>query len=364
MLRRAPRDRQIRAELQLTAECCRWSFAGGDGSEVRRLCSEVDWPLLLRTARFHRVEGHVWNCLHSIAADIPCEIRDALLRDTNTIVATNLHILLEARDVCLAFTKQQVPVLTLKGLTVGALAYPNPMLKMGWDIDILIAGRDLDKAAAELSKRGYCPTIPATPADLKRWHLTRKESVWRRSSDNLHIEIHTRLADNPMLIPGVGLNSPQQQVEILAGISLPTLAGDELIAYLCVHGASSLWFRLKWITDLAAILHRLGPDRLEHVYERSLELGAGRASALAFLHADDLFGTLSATRLRARLEKDGVSRWLARSAFRQVAHSAEQLEPTERLFGTVRIHLTQFFLLRSVRFKIDELLRQARDSLT
>ena len=35
---------------------------------------------------------------------------------------------------------------------------------------------------------------------------------------------------------------------------MPTLADEPLYAYLCVHGASSAWFRLKWIADLNALL--------------------------------------------------------------------------------------------------------------
>ena len=59
-----------------------------------------------------------------------------------------------------------------------------------------------------------------------------------------------------------------------------------------MHGASSLWFRLKWITDLAAILQPLSGSEIEHRYARSQELGAGRASGHALLLADTLYGTL------------------------------------------------------------------------
>src|SRR5205085_5632515 len=107
-----------------------------------------------------------------------------------------------------------------------------------------------------LMLRGYQRVIPAASTALSTWHVDRKESLWSRSNERLHVELHTRLTEIPRLIPSIGINSPTRQVEIMPGTSLPTLTEDELFAYLCVHGASSLWFRLKWITDLAALLCR------------------------------------------------------------------------------------------------------------
>ena len=56
-----------------------------------------------------------------------------------------------------------------------------------------------------------------------------------------------------MLLRQVGLGSPTQEVAVLDG-SLRTLGDKELFAYLCVHGASHCWFRLKWLADLNAWL--------------------------------------------------------------------------------------------------------------
>jgi len=79
---------------------------------------------------------------------------------------------------------------------------------------------------------------------------------------------------------------------VAPGIRLPTLARDEQFAYLCVHGASSAWFRLKWISDLAGVLHGQSGEMIERLFERSQALGAERAAGQALLLADRLFGSL------------------------------------------------------------------------
>jgi hypothetical protein len=347
------------AEFQLTVECCRMAFAGGDAPRIQQMCAAVDWDRFVRIARFHRVQGLVWHSLQSTEAEIPRQAALALSTDTKLIVATNLRTSVEARHLRTDFDQAGLDLLFVKGLTIGALAYPKPLLKMGWDIDLLIAPEQLAQAAELLGSRGYRLVTPQRPADLMSWHRRRKESVWTRDP-GLHIELHTRLADNRLLIPSIDVHSPRQLVAV-AGVSLPTLAGDQLFAYLCVHGASSAWFRLKWIADFAGLLKPLAPAEIERLYALSQRLGAGRAADQALLLAETLFGSLAGTDLKARLERDRTSRWLAAEAYRQLAGNAEGHEPTEVRLGTARIHLTQLPLLPGFRFSLGELARQVGD---
>lgn len=343
-------------EFWLTVACCRWAF---DHSAEPEISDDVDWDRFMRLARFHRVQGLVSDCLRSTDTPVPSAVADALGADTESIVAANLHIAAECRELRSEFETAGISLLFVKGLTVGALAYPKPLLKMGWDIDLLIGPDRLADAVELLRRRGYRQVVPTEGTDAQSWHRRRKESEWSLGP-GLHVELHTRLADNVRLIPRLNVNSPRQLVQIMPGTSLPTLAGDELFAYLCVHGASSAWFRLKWITDLAAILHRVEAQGIERLYERSQKLGAGRAAAQALLLADNLYGSLRGTDLRSKLERDWTGRRLAAAAYRQVA--LNDTEPTAALLGTARIHWTQLLLKPGLGFKVSELARQIRDA--
>jgi hypothetical protein len=350
------------AEFDLLASCCRLAFDRGYEAPSYDY-DRIDWQRFLRVARFHRVQGLVWNSLWSAKAPIPEQVAQALLADTERIAATNLKAAVEMLELHSAFERAGVASLFVKGLTLGALAYPKPILKMGWDIDVLIGDGGLEKAAAELTHRGFQRMIPASSASLRTWHARRKESLWSRPNERLHVELHTRLTENRRLIPTIGINSPTRQVEIVSGTSLPTLTHDELFAYLCVHGASSLWFRLKWITDFAALTHRSKAE-IESLYDRSQELGAGRAAAQALLLADTLYGTLAElSSLRERLERKAASRLLVGAAMKQLAGKVEPVEPTARRFGTAAIHYSQFLLLPGPVFKVSELVRQLRTGL-
>jgi hypothetical protein len=346
-------------EFQFLVECCRGAFDVGERPTVPSL----DWPLFLRVARFHRVQGLAWTALGTLGDLVPPEVRDELASDATAIVASNLRLAAECQRLQAAFADSGIAVLFFKGLTLGAIAYGTIATKAGVDIDLLSNPNDLEAAAQLLRGNGYRIAAPASANSqrLAIWHRLRKESTWVHAETGFQVDLHTRLADNPRLIPGIALNSPRQTVAISSGISLTTLADDELFAYLAVHGASSAWFRLKWITDFAAFISGKDPSELTRLYGRSQELRAGRAPAQALLLADVLYGSLGeAPALKQKLESDRGARWLASIALQQVGGRMEPVEPTAHPLGTAAIHYSQFLLLPGTRFKLSEFMRQGR----
>jgi hypothetical protein len=349
------------AELSLAIAICRATFAEKAAADLELLSRTVRWDRFLRVAERHRIQALCRVGAEPINHVMPPAFAQQLRLQASAIVESNLRIAAESARLLGLFQSADLPLLFLKGLTLGALAYRDPFLKMGWDIDLLVGESQLAEAAQLLRSAGYTPIVPAGDGvPLERWHKARKESVWHRPQGGFHIDLHTRLADHPAMLPNVGMKSPSQLVPIANGIGLPTLAKDELFAYLCVHGASSAWFRLKWITDLAALLHGESADEIERLYDRSQQLGSGRAAAQALLLAERTYAIDIGDRLRPRLYADPINRWLVSVAEGQV----ETLrEPAERFLGTASIHLSQPFLMPGWRFKTSDAARQLTDMI-
>ena len=343
-------------EFRLGVECCRWTFAGGDGRAVAELAVRADWDRFLGLARRHRVQAIIWHCLASLGTDVPAKVSRNLSEDSAGIVERNLVAASASRHLLDGFREAGIDPIFIKGLTLAALAYPNPFLKMSWDVDILVAPEAVADAAIALKGFGYRLLVPSKAPE--KWHRTRKESLWR-GPDGSHLELHSRLADNIELLPTLDTASPRQDVEISPGLVLPTLRDRELFAYLCVHGASSAWFRLKWVTDLAALLHGRSADQVGELYHGSQDLGAGRAAAQALLLANHIYGTPLDTGLQNELERDRASRWLVRAACAELGRPGE---PTSTPLGTLTIHWTQLLLRPGLAFKWGELRRQVADA--
>jgi hypothetical protein len=348
-------------EFQLAVECCANSFRVPPAIPLIDL-EHVDWSRFCRLVRFHRIEGLAWNYLAKFG-QLPAPTAERLKNDATVIRARNLWAAAESSLLRQCFEQANIPLVFLKGLTLSALAYGNPLIKSAIDVDVLIDPRDLTRAAEILRACGYQNILPLSDKRLVSWHRSHKESVWLKERSSLQLDLHTRTAENPRIIPTMTVGSAKQFVKVSEGISLPTLATDELFAYLAVHGASSAWFRLKWISDFAALLHRNTPPDIELLYYRSQVLGAARAAGQALLLSDALFGSLDlCPRLRDELNRDRPTRLLFLAALKQLTSNA--IEPTERLFGTIAIHWTQFLLVPGLAYKWLELIGQSARVVT
>lgn len=348
-------------EFELVAACCRWPPSAARDETVVAASTGADWTLVARIAERHRVEGLVWSALRLSGTPVPEPAGTRLRSAAAAIARQNLELAAESLRLSALLAEARVHHLFVKGISLGALVYGTVGPKMGWDIDLLVPLESVEAAASVLEAAGYGLAIPSGPRArerLGRWHQHWKESVWKTAGGRLHVELHTRLSDNPMLLRGVGPESPLQPVEVAGNRFLPTLATDELFAYLCVHGASSAWFRLKWIADVGALIGGCPPVEIERLYRRSQELGAGRSAAQALLLCRRLFDVALPPALAAELGADRINRWLVAIALRKLAGRAVATELHDTRLGTATIHLMQLGLLPGLRFKFAELARQ------
>ncbi len=349
----------LTAEFALAAACCRWPPSPQRQVLITHAAAAVDWSLFCAIVRRHRIEGLVWEALRNSGVQLPDAEAKLLRAEARRIARMNLLIAAECRRLAAEFKVDGVPLLFVKGLTVAKLAYGGISLKKGWDIDLLVAPETLSEAAQLLLRLGYQSKVPAEASmeGLHAWHRRSKESVWRHLTKGHIVELHTSLVNSSYLLPNVGMQSGTVDVEVVEGVVLPTLPADQLFAYLCVHGASSAWFRLKWLADLAALT---GGDATEtdRLYQRAYELGAGRAAAQALLLAADLLGVPLSAQLGSALSASRANRILAAAAKRLMVGREPERELHNIRFGTSTIHWTQFLLLPGRGYLMAEFRRQ------
>lgn len=351
----------LEPEFALAVACCLWPPSPGKDEAVREAAGTVDWGLFVKVARRQRVEGLIWHALRQAGVRVPPAAAAPLQAAAQKIARQNLTNLAESVRLRRVLTGAGAEPLFVKGLTLAGLAYGDIALKSGWDIDILV-GHDVVEACADaLEREGYRLVLP--PAEVGRsrlawWHERWKESVWSNEARGTHVELHTRLVDSGAVLKGVGASSPRQEVEVSKGLLLPTLRREELFAYLCVHGAGSGWFRLKWAADVGALLSGTAEEETERLYRGSQELGAGRAAAQGLLLCSFLFGTKLQPSLLAELRSRPMNERLFRLALRNMAGRSASTELSDLRFGTVGIHLNQLAMVPGLRFKLAEAWRQ------
>jgi len=321
----------------------------------------IDWDFLLRVAARQRVEGLVHDGLARAGVEAPPPVAARLAASAGAIARENLAFAAESHRLRRAFDAGSVDVLFVKGTTLNMLAYGTLAMKKAVDIDLAVDAADYRRAIATMEAAGYeClePAPGASAGEILAWAERNKHSAWRRRG--ILVELHSSLVDSPGLLAGVSLRSPRQEVALPGGISLPTLAPEALFAYLCVHGATHAWSRLKWIADVNALLAQAGEAAIERLHRRAVALGAGRASGQALLLCNALFARALPAGLEAELRADRGTAYIARVARDSLVRGGADAELDGQILGTAAIHLSHLRLMPGWRFKAAEIGRKLR----
>lgn len=348
-------------EFLLAAACCRWPPSEARDEAVREAAREVDWGRFARILARQRVEGLAQRAVRAADVAPPQQAAEELKLAAAGIAQENLRFAAESIRLRSMLDAAGIDFLFVKGVVLAMLAYGELGVKKAWDIDLAVDPEKIGEACALLVEAGYHRVIPGPEVDeqgMSVWLKLSKETLWRNDARGTMVELHGGLVDNPRMLPAISVHSPLQEVAVAAGQSLPTLAKDELFAYLCVHGATHAWSRLKWIADVNALLSSEGDAEIERLYRRSLDLGAGRCSAQALLLCSTLFELSLPPSLEAELRGDAVTRWLERTALRAMAGRYVATELDDTLLGTVPIHVSHFVLGRGLGYKASEAWRK------
>lgn len=337
------------AELNLLVRLCTSAIRG---EQQRGPATSCDWPRLVQLARRHRIQGLAWLGLSGGVTDSQLPGAMELLEEARSIAHQNLLAIAAATRLRDEFNKEGLAFVFLKGLALAALAYPQAMLKMSTDIDILIDEQQIETAEQCLQRLGYKPVGRRRSGTRRAW--LSKEWTWV-GADDVVLDVHTRLTDSPALLPMIIARSRTREVEVSTGIALPTLTQEELFAYLCVHGTWSAWFRLKWVADVAALLSQRSGDEIRELHRASQRLGAGRCPDVTLLVVEEVFGPCIPADLLSSAARDPFARLLAHLSIRELM---QVREPLDRPFGTVLIHVGQLFADRGFTFPLHELRRQ------
>ena len=346
--------------FRLAAACCR--AAGPERDEVVRkaAASGIDWPAFARTVARQRVEGLAWEALRQAGVAPDEAVAADLRRVAFDIAAAALRLAAESQNLQRRLEAAGLETMVLKGATLDGLAWGRLGLKRAWDIDLLVTPEAAPAAREVLEAAGYrlLDPVDATPEVFAAWVSLSKESVFRRPSDGQTVELHWRLTDTAGMLPALSAASPGQIVALANGLSLRTLAPDALFAYLCVHGATHAWSRLKWLADLGAMLARLDDAGRSHIFRRAAELGAGRCPAAALLLCDALLGVALPDADAAAIRGDRGAVRLARLAIEAMAGGgAAEIE--DRRFFNDRIVLSQLLFAHGWRLRLAEAARQS-----
>lgn len=342
--------------LRLLCDCAAWAWAPGRSTEIRARAERIgDWHAFVTFTVRHRLQGFANDALAAAGAALPPSAAAALGSAAKDVARANLLALQETKRLTQAFTAARIDVLDLKGLPLAILVYGECMRRHGKDIDLLVQPADFPRAAALIESLGYARKIPGADVSgpvFALWMRNRKDVSYRK--DGQEIELHWRLANNPLLLEWPWRPANWQTVDIGYGIRVRTAARGDLFAYLCAHGAMGAWYRLKWVADVAGLLARESADGIAQLYAHAERLGVERPAGQVLLLCEDLFDTALPANLAKRLHADPIVRFLARMAIGRL-NGAEIAAPNTAAFDTLWAAPARLLLRKGLRYKLKEI---------
>jgi hypothetical protein len=278
-------------ELELLVYSARAEPDSECAGRIRELLKgSLDWDAVLQLAARHRVTPLVYRQLSRIAPEVLQQRElSALVFRTRSIAGRNLQLTKELIRLLDVLGANHIPAIPIKGPLLAIGAFGSLAWREFEDLDILVRPRDIHRAMNIMISLGFEPERELTRAQEVEFLRSEHAFQYGRDGGQLVVELHWRLQDRY-------LSFPFDEHELwrtatagnLFGKPVRCLSAENLLLFLCMHGAKHYWERLEWIACLPAII------RAEHgidwtaVREQARRMRALRILQLGILLAHDL----------------------------------------------------------------------------
>lgn len=344
-------------EFDLVLACLRWPQEAVDGDRIRTLAQQpIRWSHLLEIVDHHKVAPLFFRNLESFAPGYMPDGQAATLRAGSV---ANAHICLERTAHLVALHRllreQQIDLRIFKGIPLAMTAFRDLTLRDCGDIDLLVAEKDIFKAAEILENQGYVrfePQARLTPRRLRSYLAHQKDFSYEHPAAGIVIDLHWRLFRNPFLPANARLEEVGEDWIHLGSERIPTLPALQLLLYLCVHGALDGWLRLKWLADIGALLHTVTPGQLNSAATAAAEQQALPQFSAAMLLCQDLLG-YDLQRLPDRCLDRNDRRVAHILRFGKQLLTSNQYRPIRERIASPQWFFNEFRLHSSPRYRLD-----------
>jgi hypothetical protein len=308
-----PSEANIRTEDVLLLACSRLVLDETAISQIQALLKRpLDWNYILWLAQIHGVSSLLFGNLSLMfAEDVPTSVLMSLKEVHRSGARHSLALTRELLELLDLFEAQNIPAVPLKGPVLAVVAYGDLSLRRFEDLDILVRKEDVLRVKDLLARRGY----HAAPA-LSEWqealHI-KNYYVYSfvHDDDLLCVEIHYRFRPQyfSFALDPKHVWMCLEKVSI-AGRKVSSLSPEDMLLFLCAHGASHYWSRLAWLCDVAELI-RHQQIAWEIVLEQSRKLGSERIVLLGLLLVHNLLGTVIPEGILEQLQIDRSVKALA-----------------------------------------------------
>jgi hypothetical protein len=272
-------------EMELLLECARARFSS---SKVRRSDESIDWQKVIRMAMRHRVLPILYQQLGS-GDGVPDSVREKLRDLYSSNAARNMARSAELMNLLRTFDSHGLSVMCFRGPVLAETLYGDIALRQFSDLDLLVRPNDVASVSKILAATGYDPHFRLNERQQQALIRFRTERGFIRSADRLAVDVHWRLLPMPFAFEDDDVLWSRSVRTAIQGVELPTLDDEDMVLFLCIHGAKHGWDQLALLCDLAEMTCARPKLKWEEILRRARKAGKQRMVVVGLLLINELF---------------------------------------------------------------------------
>lgn len=331
--------RSIRPEQELLLCCCRPSLEPSHRQTISRLLEEpLSWEDLHGEADRHGLLPLLYRHLSTVAQGVcPEHLLDRWRSVSTGVLLVNSLLCSELSAIQEQLCRSEIPMLAIKGPALAWLLYGNLGLRSSTDLDLLVSKQHVHAASDVLLQRGYAASIPL----VREWEDALIEryverSFWRSQPSTI-VDLHWGLMPREMT-PGQAFDRVwgNSQTVQLGQALIATLGDEDLLLFLCFHGAKHGWSRLLWLCDLAELIRTRTSLDWDRVRARAAAHGGRRMLDLSLRLAHDALGAPVPAEILRDADNSAAVKALAQEAIAGLLPAAlPAVAPSNRLWQSL-----------------------------
>ena len=259
-----------------------------------------------------------------------------------TIVQRNMLMTSELIKIMHLLRENHIEALAFKGPALAQMAYGDITLRQYSDLDILIYPNDLYKGVEILEQHGYTSAYPLNKQQFKSYSDIAHDYALVHQKKSVLVELHWRLLSNEFMADIDTINFFKDTTTVMIqGKGLNTLQLEELIIYLCIHGAKHQWERLEWLVDIAYLTHTQSIN-WKRLSDLTYQIHSEKMVMSAFCLCRNFLKTVFPPEIEAHLQELTIQNVSKKLEIHFIQHFSDSLNTSVR---TKTISLIQFQLL-------------------
>jgi len=319
----SPVVKNIRPESEVLFLAPRRRLRPTEVARMRELLrGPIDWHFFCEQACRHGVLALVLaglkreDCL-DLVPEAPRHALESAVREN---MARSLALTGELLRILRTFAREEIPAIPCKGPALGVAAYGDFSHRTYCDLDILVPEELLPRARDVMATMGYRTWTPMNHEQERNYLKTECALQVHNQKHGYVVELHWRFTErNASVALPVAAFQERCTTLSLAGMTVPTLCREDLLLYLCVHGAKHRWERLEWINCFAELIRRNPDMDWAALEQRAKAYRIVRLLYLGLRLANALLGAELPAAVERRVEAeesaDALARWVAEGLF-------------------------------------------------